>query len=169
MSPIYVDADLGKGRTVDCLSVISGQRDISSPKVRLRIKVTYIETSISPSFILYKEVTRPASTSRSFIQHKYISQILCVNVKSKWVSHSDQWLRPLQPLQDLLHSPPRFYPQPCTLTSKSHTREYANSLISVSSDTAISITFGLISVSISLLGVWISYLTLRAMRLDTCT
>ncbi|PMD18600.1 hypothetical protein NA56DRAFT_647795 [Hyaloscypha hepaticicola] len=37
----------------------------------------------------------------------------------------------------------------------------------VSPDTAISITFGLISVSISLLGVWISYLTLRAMSLDT--
>ncbi|PMD58674.1 uncharacterized protein K444DRAFT_630379 [Hyaloscypha bicolor E] len=36
-----------------------------------------------------------------------------------------------------------------------------------SSDTAITIAFGLISVSISLIGVWISYLTLRAMSLDT--
>ncbi|PMD41289.1 hypothetical protein L207DRAFT_565213 [Hyaloscypha variabilis F] len=36
----------------------------------------------------------------------------------------------------------------------------------VSSDTVISITFGLISIAISLLGVWISYLTLRAMNID---
>ena len=36
----------------------------------------------------------------------------------------------------------------------------------VSSDTVISIAFGIISISISLLGVWISYLTLRAMNPD---
>jgi hypothetical protein len=34
------------------------------------------------------------------------------------------------------------------------------------SDTSISIAFGIISVCISLIGVWISYLTLRAMCLD---
>ena len=39
----------------------------------------------------------------------------------------------------------------------------------VSSDTAIAIAFGLISISISLLGVWISYLTLRATSLDSST
>ncbi|KAN0098360.1 hypothetical protein V8E51_014023 [Hyaloscypha variabilis] len=36
----------------------------------------------------------------------------------------------------------------------------------VSTDTAISLAFGIISIFISLLGVWISYLTLRAMNLD---
>jgi hypothetical protein len=41
--------------------------------------------------------------------------------------------------------------------------------IAVSSDTAIAIAFGLISISISLLGVWISYLTLRAMSADSST
>jgi hypothetical protein len=41
--------------------------------------------------------------------------------------------------------------------------------LAVSSDTAIAIVFGLISISISLLGVWISYLTLRAMSLDSST
>jgi hypothetical protein len=39
----------------------------------------------------------------------------------------------------------------------------------VSSDAAIAIAFGLISISISLLGVWISYLTLRATSLDSST
>ncbi|KAN0098361.1 hypothetical protein V8E51_014024 [Hyaloscypha variabilis] len=43
----------------------------------------------------------------------------------------------------------------------------SNSFWKVSSDTAISIAFGLISIAISLLGVWISYLTLRAMNIDT--
>jgi len=41
--------------------------------------------------------------------------------------------------------------------------------LAVSSDTAIAIAFGLISISISLLGVWISYLTLRAMSADSST
>jgi hypothetical protein len=36
----------------------------------------------------------------------------------------------------------------------------------VSSDTAISISFGTISVFISLLGVWISYLTLRVTTIN---
>ncbi|PMD18601.1 hypothetical protein NA56DRAFT_647797 [Hyaloscypha hepaticicola] len=37
----------------------------------------------------------------------------------------------------------------------------------VSSDTAIAIAFGLSSIFISMLGVWISYLTLRATSLDS--
>ncbi|PMD18598.1 hypothetical protein NA56DRAFT_647793 [Hyaloscypha hepaticicola] len=37
----------------------------------------------------------------------------------------------------------------------------------VSSDAAISIAFGLIGVCISLIGVWINYLTLRAWNVDT--
>jgi hypothetical protein len=44
-----------------------------------------------------------------------------------------------------------------------------NHSFKASSDTAISISFGIISVSISLIGVWISYLTLRAMPRHTGT
>jgi hypothetical protein len=45
-------------------------------------------------------------------------------------------------------------------------QQHPNYILIVPSDTAISISFGIISVCVSLLGVWIGYLTLRAMILE---
>jgi hypothetical protein len=58
--------------------------------------------------------------------------------------------------------------QPCIFSYLFQSYEFVLTLV-VSSDAAIAIAFGLISIFISMLGVWISYLTLRATSAESST
>jgi len=93
------------------------------PKSAADIEVSYIETSITPSFILYKEVTRPASTTRSLHNiPKYISSNFVCQCQIKM----GKLLCPMAKAATSpkrLTAPPRLKLQPRRLFSKSFIRE----------------------------------------------